>query len=120
MKKQDLELMKLNVDEIKAFAEKQDYNSYTYINQRLVKIVKVIDDEMNRLTSNGDDMTLPKIAIFTNQDARDNNMKVDEYMNMRLRELVVNGCKIFDFGKLDEQYLDDNTRILYFYIKYNS
>lgn len=120
MKVKDIENIQMWLEELKEFANKQDYNSFTYINQRLIKILPILETEYNRLVDNDMELDFPKIMIFTNLEAKQNKMTVQEYINFKLKELVINGCKIIDYGKLDEEYNDDNSRLLYFYIKYSS
>ena len=48
------------------------------------------------------------------------NMTVQDYMNSKLKDFVNQDFKIMDFGKLDETFEDDNSRTLYFYIKYSN
>lgn len=95
-----------------------EYNVSSYSNQILVKVLPILQDEKARLESSNVEINCPKIKIFTNQDAKNNKQTVEEYMNYCLRELVVNNYKIIEYGKIDEQYADDNTRIVYFFIKY--
>ena len=95
-----------------------EYNISSYSNQILVKVLPILQDEKIRLENSGVEINCPKIKIFTNLDAKNNKQTVEEYMNYCLRELVINNYKIIEYGKIDEQYADDNTRVIYFYIKY--
>lgn len=120
MKARDIEEIQKFLSEIKDFSNKQDYNTFTFINQRIVKILPILDTELKRLELTNVEMNCPKIKIFTNRNAKESKQTVEEYMNERLKELVLDDYKIIDYGKLDETFEDDNTRTIYFYIKYTS
>lgn len=120
MKIKDLEEIKEQISEIKSISDKLDYVTSTAINQRLIKITPFINDELNRLNLAGVEINGPKILIFTNRDAKNEKLTVQEYMNKKLNELTVADYKIIDFGKMDEEFEDDNTRTIYFFIKYTS
>lgn len=120
MKKIDIEQIQTQLEEIKAYMDKQDYNSSTYINQRIIKIRPILEAEIRRMDRDDIEVHTPKILIFTNREAKQNKKTVQEYMNYKLHELVINDYKIIDYGKLDEAYEDDNTRTIYLFIKYTS
>ena len=120
MKLQDIDNLQKYVDEIKLISDKLDYNTSSAINKCITKIAPLIKDERNRLESSNVDIDFPKLKIFTNREAKEHKMTVQDYMNYNLRELVINQYKIIDFGKLDEEYEDDNSRTIYMYIKYTS
>ena len=120
MKVKELEEIKNLLNGIKSISDKLDYNTSTAINQKLIKINPMINNEIERLTKQGVDVTGPKILIFTNRSAKRENVTVQEYMNKRLNELVLDGNKVIDYGKLDEEIEDDNSRTIFFFIKYTS
>lgn len=120
MKLQDISNAKIWLEELRDFANKQDYNTFTYINQRLVKLMPILELEYNRLKSDNLSVNCPQIYIFTNRDALNANMTVQDYMNLKLKDFVNNDFTIMDFGKLDETFEDDNSRTIYFYIKYSN
>ena len=72
--------------------------------KRQISEIKSISDKLDYVTST---------AINQN-----------EYSNFlianNLNELTVAEYKIIDFGKMDEEFEDDNTRTIYFFIKYTS
>lgn len=118
MKKVELEDIMRNLKEISNVSSRQDYNTSTAINKLINQINPIIKAEYDRLDKDKVDINCPKILIFTNRDALKIKMLVQDYMNDKLKELVIGGYKIIDYGKLDEEIMDDNTRTLYFYIKY--
>ena len=118
MKKEELENIMTNLKSITNIASKQDYNTSTAINKLVNQINPIIKAEYDRLDKDKVEINCPKILIFTNRDALKIKMLVQDYMNDKLKELVIGGYKIIDYGKLDEEIMDDNTRTLYFYIKY--
>lgn len=120
MKIQDIDNLQKYVDEIKVISDKLDYNTSSAINKNITKIIPLLKEERNRLESSNVDIDFPRIKIFTNREAIEHKMTVQDYMNYNLQELVVNEYKIIDFGKLDEEYEDDNSRTIYLYIKYTS
>ena len=120
MKIQDISNAQIMLEELRDFANKQDYNTFTFINQRLVKLIPMLEAEYNRLQTNIVVANCPQICIFTNRDAMNENMTVQDYMNSKLKDFVNQDFKIMDFGKLDETFEDDNSRTLYFYIKYSN
>ena len=120
MKIKDIENIQSWLKDIKSVSDKQSYNVSSEINKSLVKIIPILNDEYNRLTDNHIDIDCPRICIFTNRDAKEYKQTVQDYMNNKLRELVSNDFKIIDFGKLDESFEDDNSRTIYFYIKYTN
>lgn len=120
MKVKELEEIKKLLDEIKSVGDKLDYKTSTAINQRLIKINPAINGEIERLTKQGVDVESPKILIFTNKEAKQQHITVQDYMNKKLAEIVLDDYKVIDYGKLDEEIEDDNTRTIYFYIKYTS
>jgi hypothetical protein len=120
MKKQEVEDLQKLITEIKTISDKLDYNTSSAINQRVVKIIPILNTELARLDSSGVEVNCPKILIFTNSDAKQSKMTVQDYMNQKLSELVLNDYIILDYGKLDEEYADDNTRIIYMFIKYTN
>ncbi len=118
MKVRELEEIKKLLGEIKAVGDKLDYATSTAINQRLIKVNPVINNEIDRLTKQGVDVVSPKILIFTNREAKQEHTTIQDYMNKKLAEIVLDDYKVIDYGKLDEEIEDDNTRTVYFYIKY--
>lgn len=118
MKIKEVEDIKKLLADIKSISDGLDYNTSTAINQKLIKITPVLNSELNRLEAQGVDVTGPKILIFTNKEVKQNKMSIQDYMNKQLNNLVLADYKVIDYGKLDEYYEDDNTRIVNFYIKY--
>ena len=48
MKIQDISNAQIMLEELRDFANKQDYNTFTFINQRLVKLIPMLEAEYNR------------------------------------------------------------------------
>lgn len=93
MKKQDLELIQEQLKQIKDISDRLDYNTSSSINQKLVKITPVVKTELERLNTEKITINCPKfMTLISSYD------KVDEDMNKKLQELVVNDYKIIDFG----------------------
>lgn len=120
MKIKDVENIQKWLDDIKVVADKESYNVSSAINKSLVKILPLLKEEHERLSDNHIEVNCPKIYIFTNRDAKEYKQTVQDYMNNKLQGLVSNDFKILDFGKMDEEFEDDNSRTIYFYIKYTS
>ena len=120
MKIKEIEQIQVCLDNIKSLTEKENYKLSSAINKQIVQIRPILDTEYKRLNDSGIDINCPKICIFTNKDAKEQGFNVQNYINKKLQELVSADFKIIDYGKLDECYEDDNTRTIYFYIKYTN
>lgn len=116
MKKQDIETIQKYVDEIKQISDKLDYNTSSAINQRLVKVTPLLKSELDRVDNNKIEMDCPQIIIIKSNDVinRKENKSITDYMNSKLKELVINEFKIIDFG------IVPNGEEIYAFIKYTS
>lgn len=120
MKLNDILHIKTLLNDIKQISDAQAYSVSSAINQKLVQITPILDVEQQRMETDNVSINCPKILIFTNRDAISSDMTVQDYMNLKLQEIVINSNKVIDYGKLDEEIEDDNTRTIYMYIKYTN
>ena len=96
MKKSELDVIIQNFKEIKEFSDHFDYNSSSYINQRMMHIKPILEKEQSRL--DGDvDVNCPMImSAVVNFDNCDN------WINQNIKKLVSEDYKILDFGTIIE------------------
>ena len=120
MKIREIENIQNWLNDIKVIADRQSYNISSDINKSIVKIMPLLKEEKDRLQDNHIEINCPKILIFTNKEAKEYKQTVQDYMNSKLQGLVSNGFRIIDYGKMDESFEGDNSRLVYFYIKYTS
>ena len=116
MKKQDIEMLQKYVDEIKQVSDKLDYNTSSAINQRIVKITPLLKSEWDRVDKNKIEIDCPQIIVIKSNEImnRKENKSITDYMNNKLKELVLNEYKIIDFG------IVPNGQEVYAFIKYTS
>lgn len=116
MKKQDIEMLQKYVDEIKQVSDKLDYNTSSAINQRIVKITPLLKSELDRVDNNKIEIDCPQIIVIKSNEVmnRKENKSITDYMNNKLKELVLNEYKIIDFG------IVPNGQEVYAFIKYTS
>lgn len=116
MKKQDIEMLQKYVDEIKQVSDKLDYNTSSAINQRIVKITPLLKSELDRVDNNKIEIDCPQIIVIKSNEImnRKENKSITDYMNNKLKELVLNEYKIIDFG------IVPNGQEVYAFIKYTS
>ena len=118
MRISDIRNIKDLICEIKEFTNTMDYNTSSYINERIVKILPLLEEEEKRLENTDTTITSPKICIFTATQAINDADTVESYMNNKLRELVINGYKVIDYGRLDTIKDEDGKSEIYLFIKY--
>ena len=98
MKKTDVEDMVNRLVEVRDFASKKlDYNSSTYINQQLIKIIPVLNAEYERLNNEKVVINSPKLLVLGTEDV-DTDQTLIDFANTKMSELVENNYKILDFG----------------------
>lgn len=116
MKKQDIEMLQKYVDEIKQVSDKLDYNTSSAINQRIVKITPLLKSELDRVDNNKIEIDCPQIIVIKSNEImnKKENKSITDYMNNKLKELVLNEYKIIDFG------IVPNGQEVYAFIKYTS
>lgn len=116
MKKQDIEMLQKYVNEIKQVSDKLDYNTSSAINQRIVKITPLLKSELDRVDNNKIEIDCPQIIVIKSNEImnRKENKSITDYMNNKLKELVLNEYKIIDFG------IVPNGQEVYAFIKYTS
>lgn len=116
MKKQDIEMLQKYVDEIKQVSDKLDYNTSSAINQRIVKITPLLKSELDRVDNNEIEIDCPQIIVIKSNEImnKKENKSITDYMNNKLKELVLNEYKIIDFG------IVPNGQEVYAFIKYTS
>lgn len=113
MRKQDLEKGIEDLKEIRNIASKQDYNTSVAINQKLIKILPLLENEYNRMDKNNLDVDSPMYREITQSDCSEVHKTMEEFINNYIAELVDNEYVISDYGII---YLDRTTK--YGYVKY--
>jgi len=92
MKKSELDIVMNNLKEIKEFSDKLDYNSSSYINQKMININPILDKELSRL--DGDvEINCPQIITAIVQANT-----CDEWINGNIKSLLLQEYKIIDYG----------------------
>lgn len=114
MRKTDLEKSIEDLEVLREIAARQDYNTSVAINQKLVKIIPLLQNELTKMNRDNYDITSPMIVEITQKDCEDTHQSMQDFMNNYMAELVDNDLTIIDFGI---NYIDSNTKIGY--IKYN-
>lgn len=114
MRKTELEKSIEDLEVLREIAAKQDYNTSVAINQKLVKIIPLLQNELTKMNRDNYDITSPMIVEITQKDCEDTHQSMQDFMNNYMAELVDNDLTIIDFGI---NYIDSNTKIGY--IKYN-
>lgn len=113
MRKADLEGAIQGLDEIRAIAAKQDYNTSVEINKRLVKVMPLLQNELAKMGRDKYDISSPVIVEVTPRDCEDTHQSMQDFMNNYMAELVDHEMSIIDFGIT--YHGDTKTG----YIKYN-
>lgn len=114
MKKADLECAINDLEDLRAIAAKQDYNTSIEINQKLIKVLPLLQTELSKMNRNNFDVTSPIYLEITQRDCEDTHQSMQEYINNSLENLSDNEIDIIDFGI---HYIDDKTKVGY--IKYD-
>lgn len=114
MKKNSVEKLLEIVDDLKEFTNKLDYNTSSYINQRLVKISPILKEELEILNKENSSIGCPKLMLITNNDVPEDLDMID-YVNEEIKKLVVKGYTISDYGILTNNLSPNNVCV---YIKY--
>lgn len=114
MKKQDLQNCVNLLSDIKKFSDKQEYNTSNYINTRLMQVLPMLNKELERMTNNNITINCPSLEIIDTLK-EPTEKQLPEVINDRMRELVLSGYKIIDFGIFRE-----DSRKFSGYIKYTS
>lgn len=114
MKKVDLENSIEDLKSIRDIASKLDYNTSVAINQKLIKIIPLLETELHRMTRDNIDVSSPVYMEITQSDCEDLHKSMDNYINDTLINLTENDAVIIDFGII---YKDNNSKVGF--IKYN-
>ena len=115
MKKIEVEDILTQLKEIKTISDRQSFNVSSAINPRLVKVINSLEKEYDRMDQDKITLNCPAILLIKANDLVYENMTLSDYINSKIKELVMNGYKIIDFGISNIQ----NNEI-YAYIKYTS
>lgn len=113
MKKQDIEKGIEDLKEIRNIASKQDYNTSIAINQKLLRILPLLETEFNRMSKDNVEVDSPSYKEITTRDCDDLHVTMEEYINNYNAELSENGYSILDYGII---YPYPNNK--YGYVKY--
>ena len=98
MRKQDIELAIDELKQIKAVSNKFNYTDSSNINKHLVKVLPLLEEELNRMDTDKVEVNCPQLLIIGSGEAKAEAYKLSDYINKKMQELVINGFKIIDFG----------------------
>lgn len=115
MKKIEVEEMLKICDNIQNISNKQSYNVSSAINQNLVKIKNTLKEEYNRMDNDKITINCPGIILIKASDLQYKEQSLSDYINNKMKELVMNNYKIIDFG-----ISGINGNQIYAFIKYTS
>lgn len=113
MRKSDLEKSIEDLEALRGIAARQDYNTSVEINQKLIKVLPLLQNELAKMNRDNYDITSPMIAEITQKDCEDTHQSMQDFMNNYMAELVEHDLSIIDFGI---NYIDGSK---IGYIKYN-
>lgn len=116
MKIKDLELIIEELEDLKKFANLQDYNISSRINKTVVQVNQVLKDELSKLKNEKIEVTGPKIKIITFTDSKEQNKDLVTLTNDILNELINDGYHIIDYNVMN---IYDPERS-YSFIKYTT
>lgn len=114
MKKSDVELIIDTLKDLKAITDRLDFNTTTRANQKIMSILPIMEAEYKRLEEDKIELNGPKLTIIGTSDVPDTKMKLTDYVNKVLEDLVNSGYKIVDYGITN----DIASSNMYVYIKY--
>lgn len=116
MKVKDLELIIEELEDLKKFANLQDYNISSRINKTVVQVNQVLKDELSKLKNEKIEVTGPKIKIITFANSKEQNKDLVTLTNDILNELINDGYHIIDYNVMN---IYDPERS-YSFIKYTT
>ena len=119
MKKEELEKIFKNLDEIKSITDRQEYVVSKGVNQLMNEVKPILNAELERMDSNGVECIAPQIQCFTSSSLEG----ITELLNTNLEQLVKADYKVIDYSvELHNTITKPNTyTILYLgTIKYTS
>lgn len=114
MKKSDLENAIEDLEALRGVAARQDYNTSVEMNKRLIRVLPILEKELERMDKFNYEISSPVYVEITQEDCDDTNQTMQEYMNNYLENLADNEIDIIDFGI---NYISDSVKVGY--IKYN-
>ena len=115
MRKTDIDDMLKACETIKDISNKQNYNVSSVINQNLVKVTNKLKEEFDKMDKDKLVINCPSIILIKAVDLKYKDDNLSDYMNNKMKELVMNDYKIIDFGI---SHVEDNC--IYAFIKYTS
>lgn len=115
MRKADIEEMLKNCNTIKDISNKQNYNVSSAINQNLVKVINKLKEEYDRMDKDKITLNCPAIILIKASDLQYKEQSLSDYINNKIKELVMNNYKIIDYG-----ISGINGNQIYAFIKYTS
>lgn len=98
MKKLEIEEMLKACNGIRDISNKQNYNVSSAINQQLVKITNKLKEEYDRMDKDKITINCPAIILIKASDLQYKEQSLSDYINNKMKELVMNNYKIIDFG----------------------
>ena len=116
MKVKDLELIIEELENLKKFANLQDYKISSRINKTVVQVNQVLKEELSKLKNEKIEVTGPKIKIITFTDSKEQNKDLVTLTNDILNELINDGYHIIDYNVMN---IYDPERS-YSFIKYTT
>lgn len=117
MKKNELENAISSLKIIKEISNKLDFNNSTAINQQYIKILPILEKELDKMEKNTIDINCPKLILIKFQDIGVGETIADT-INNKLAELSNNDFKIIDFNLYNNTVSADDDIIAY--IKYTN
>ena len=115
MRKSDIDDMLKACETIRNIFNKQNYNVSSAINQNLVKVTNKLKEEFERMDNEKLVINCPAIILIKAADLRYQEMSLSDYMNNKMKELVMNNYKIIDIGISNVE-----GNFIYAFIKYTS
>lgn len=113
MKKVDLSNGIEDLKSIRDIASKLEYNTSIAINQKLLKIIPLLEAELYRMTRDNIDVSSPVYMEITQSDCDDLHKSMPDYINDTLINLTENDCIVIDYGIVYKE----NSKVGF--IKYN-
>lgn len=100
MKKQELEQIIDDLKAIKNLTDKEEYLVSKEANQHFIKILPILNKELERMDTSKVEVNCPAIMIIKMEQSFQGKSKftLTDCINSRLEELVLNDYKIIDFG----------------------
>lgn len=114
MKKVELETAIDALKDLKLISDRLNYNESVAINTKLMLALPVLEKELTRLEAEKIDIACPQLIVLGVKDVN-TKQTLSDFVNEKLKELVLADYKIIDYG-----LYSNNTSDVYVFIKYTS